>query len=76
MGVFMVNCTLKNTLYNTSKWCFQIRWKYFRFESAHFKITNVKTHIAKRAETSLLSPKCPILFEKSGAKQTHDVILL
>ena len=72
----MVNCTLKNAFYNPSKWCFQICWKYFRFEVARFKIINVKTCIAKQVETGVLSPKRLFLFQKCGAKQTLSPILI
>ena len=61
---------LKNAFYSPSKWCFQIHWKWFRFEITRFKITNVRTCIAKRAAIGILNPKRPFLFLKCGAKRT------
>ena len=64
----------KNEFYSPSEWCFQIRWKQFRFEIARFKITNIRTCIAKQAATSVLSPKSPFLFLKRGAKRTLSTV--
>ena len=53
----MVNRTLKDAFCNTLEWCFQIHWKYFRFEIERFKITNVRTRIAKWARIDIFDLK-------------------